>query len=212
MSNVKIPTNLKKCREVTITPQYLIDFESEVKEIYEGGSITAPVHLTKNNEEQLIEIFQYVNPEDWVFCSWRNHYHALLHGIPRPELLADIVAGRSMSINSVAHHFYSSSIVGGIIPIAAGTAFALQRKGITDRKVWCFIGDMTYETGVFHEAYKYAANLQLPIQFVVEDNNMSTNTPTDEAWGRKSKVPDDIIYYSYERGYPHHGTGNWVLF
>jgi len=25
-------------------------------------------------------------------------------------------------------------------------------------------------------------------------------------------VPDDVIYYKYEREYPHHGTGNWILF
>ena len=79
-------------------------------------------------------------------------------------------------------------------------------------KVWCFVGDMTYETGVFHECYKYAKNFELPIKFVVEDNNMSTNTPTDKVWNKKSKIYDDIYFYSYERKYPHHGTGSWVLF
>ena len=72
---------------------------------------------------------------------------------------------------------------------------------------------MTFETGIFYEAYKYATNFDLPLQFVVEDNNLSTNTPTNETWGgKKREIPRDVIYYSYERGYPHHGTGNWVLF
>ena len=72
---------------------------------------------------------------------------------------------------------------------------------------------MTFETGIFHESYKYARNFNLPIEFVVEDNNLSTNTPTDETWGVKTKnIPEDIIYYQYDRDYPHHGTGNWVLF
>ena len=47
---------------------------------------------------------------------------------------------------------------------------------------------------------------------MVEDNNMSTNTPTDETWGGKRDRPSDVIYYQYERVYPHHGTGNWILF
>ena len=47
---------------------------------------------------------------------------------------------------------------------------------------------------------------------MVEDNNLSTNTPTDETWGKKQEVPDDVIYYQYERGFPHHGSGTWVLF
>ena len=25
-------------------------------------------------------------------------------------------------------------------------------------------------------------------------------------------VPDDVVYYKYENGYPHHGTGKWVSF
>ena len=44
---------------------------------------------------------------------------------------------------------------------------------------------MTYETGTFNDCYKYAKNFKLPINFIVEDNNMSTNTPTDKAWGKK---------------------------
>ena len=71
---------------------------------------------------------------------------------------------------------------------------------------------MTAETGVFHEAYKYCKNFNLPLQWVVEDNNMSVHTPTTMAWGEKQKIPDDIVYYEYEMGYPHHGTGKWVNF
>jgi pyruvate dehydrogenase E1 component alpha subunit len=205
-----------------IDKQYLIDFESEVKEIYNRGDIKAPVHLSGGNEEQLIKIFEDVNKDDWVFSSWRNHYHALLHGIPRDTLMDLIVRGRSMSIHSKEPKFYSSSIVGGSISISLGAAKALKMKQDdtlnknyyrdNKRKVWCFIGDMSFETGIFYEVHKYAKNFNLPLQFVVEDNNMSTNTPTDETWGRKRDRPSDVIYYQYERGFPHHGTGNWVLF
>ena len=191
--------------------QYLIDFETEVKETYEAGNIKAPVHLCGGNEEQLIEIFEQVDKDDWVFCSWRNHYHALLHGIPEDKLYNDIMDGRSMSTNSKEHNFYASSIVGGIIPLAVGTALGAKMK-FSDKKVWCFIGDMTFETGIFYEAYKYVKNFDLPLQFVVEDNNLSVHTPTDVAWNVRQDVPRDIIYYRYENGYPHHGTGAWVNF
>ena len=206
-----------------IDKQFLIDFETEVKERYEAGEISAPVHLSSNNEEQLIKIFEDVNEDDWVFSSWRNHYHALLHGIPRDTLMDLIVRGKSMSVYSKEPKFYSSAIVGGIIPIALGTAKALKMKQDdtlnknyyrdNKRKVWCFIGDMAFETGIFYEAHKYATNFDLPLIFVVEDNNMSTNTPTDETWNYKKRdIPYGVIYYQYERGFPHHGTGNWVLF
>ena len=208
---IRIPSNLKKNREVDITPKELIDFESRIKEKYESGNIPSPIHLSKNNEHELIQIFEYVDKNDWVFCSWRNHYHALLHGISEDKLYNDIMDGRSMSTNSKEHNFYASSIVGGIIPQALGVAMALKRKG-SKRRVWCFIGDMAFETGEFNLCYKYAKNFDLPLQFVVEDNDLSTNTPVEETWGKKQEVPDDVIFYEYERGFPHHGSGTWVLF
>ena len=212
MSNIIIPSSLQQVREVAITKDNLIDFELRIKKTYEEGKIRAPVHLSKGNEEQLLEIFKYVHRDDWVFSSWRNHYHALLHGYPEEELYDWIVSGGSMSTNSSKYRFYSSAIVGGIIPIALGVAKALKLKN-SKNKAWCFIGDMTFETGTFYEAHKYAKNFDLPLQFVVEDNNLSTNTPTDLTWnGIKRDVPSDVIYYSYKREYPHHGTGGWVLF
>ena len=189
----------------------LIDFEKKVQKVYEAGEIKAPVHLSGNNEDQLIEIFKKIDKDDWVFSSWRNHYHALLHGFDPEELFNLIKEGKSMGINSVKHKFYSSSIVGGSLPIALGVAQSIKLKKETS-KVWCFIGDMTFETGTFHECYKYSRNFDLPLEFVIEDNNMSTNTPTDEAWNQKSEIPDDVYYYQYERNFPHHGTGKWILF
>ena len=189
----------------------LENFEIKVKKIYENGKIKAPIHLSGNNERQLIRIFKKIKKNDWIFSSWRNHYHALLHGINEKWLLKQIVSGKSMGIISKKRKFYSSSIVGGILPIALGVAISLKIKK-SKNKVFVFIGDMTFETGIFHETYKYASNMKLPIKFIVEDNGISTNTPTKIAWGKISKVPKNIIYYKYKRKYPHHGTGSWILF
>lgn len=197
-------------REINLKKK-LINFENRVIESYEKGLIRGPIHLSGNNEDQLIKIFRKINKNDWIFSNWRNHYHALLHNIPENWLFKKILDGKSMSINSKKYKFYSSSIVGGNIPIALGAAVAFKKKNINS-KVWLFVGDMTFETGTFAECYKYAKNFKLPIKFVVEDNNFSTNTKTKHAWGKNSKIPNDIIYYKYKRKYPHHGTGNWVLF
>ena len=101
--------------------------------------------------------------------------------------------------------------MGGVLPIALGVAMALKKKK-SKSKVWVFIGDMTYETGVFFECYKYSSNFNLPINFVVEDNNMSTNTSTKLVWGKKQKIFSNVYHYNYKRKYPHHGTGKWILF
>jgi TPP-dependent pyruvate/acetoin dehydrogenase alpha subunit len=212
--NLYIPEKFKnkEVREVTLSKDDLINFELRVQEEYEKGTISGPVHMSKGNEDQLLQVFKYIDPDDWVFSSWRNHYHALLHGVSEDHLWNLITAGKSMSVFSEEPKLYTSSIVGGVIPIALGAAKAEKLKN-SKRKVWVFSGDMTAETGVFHEAYKYSRNHKLPLEFVIEDNNMSTNTPTDETWnGNKSQIAKDIFYYFYERGFPHHGTGQWILF
>ena len=52
-------------------------------------------------------------------------------------------------------------------------------------KVYCFVGDMTSETGIMSESLKYAENHKLPIHFVVEDNSLSVCTDTKKVWGLK---------------------------
>ena len=191
--------------------QKLKNFENNVKKIYESGKIKAPIHLSGGNEVDLIKIFRKIKRNDWVISSWRNHYHALLHGVPEKTVLEEIIKGKSMSLNFNKYKFLSSSIVGGGLPIGLGIALGIKRKKLKD-KVFIFVGDMTYETGIFHECYKYASNFRLPIKFIVEDNNLSTNTPTDLAWGKKSKLSKGVLRYKYKRIYPHHGTGSWILF
>lgn len=189
----------------------LISFEDRISSLYEKKIIKGPVHLSGNNEDKLIKIFKKIKKKDWVFTGWRNHYHAILKGIDVKFLESEIIKGKSMNLNSLEKKFFSSSIVGGVLPIALGTAYAIKKKRMKN-KVWVFIGDMTYETGIFYECYKYANNFKLPIKFVVEDNNMSTNTKTIDAWGKKQNKFKNIYYYSYKRKYPHHGIGKWILF
>ena len=190
----------------------LIQFERKMADHWESGKVKGPIHLSGGNEDELIEIFKYVKKTDWVFSTWRSHYHALLKGIPSEWLEEEILAGRSITIVSKENRFYSSAIVGAIIPIATGVALANKRDG-KDDKVWCFIGDMAFETGQFYEMHKYATNLDLPIVFIVEDNGVSTNTPTIEAWGGiKREIPSNVIWYNYKNKWPHYGTGKWIIF
>ena len=203
-----------------MTKEELIAFETEIADLYCAGKIRAPVHLSDGNEDQLIEIFKEIKDDDWVFSTWRSHYHVLLHGIPKEKIKEEILKGNSITLSFPEHRFFTSAIVGGIIPIAVGTALAIKRKG-DDRHVWCFVGDMTAEGGLFYENVKYAENHALPITFVIEDNGESVGTPTDIVWGyqKSEKKPDyllwgrsNIRYYRYKKKWPHVGAGKWVTF
>lgn len=193
-------------------------FEEDIAEEFNAGKIRAPVHLYDGNEEQMIEIFCDVKAEDWVCCSWRSHYQCLLKGVPPAELKAEIMAGRSISLCFPQHRIVSSAIVGGIIPIALGIALGIKRDNSRGR-VWCFAGEMTAETGAFHEAHKYASNHRLPIEWIIEDNGKSVCTDTRKVWGPLTEWQvsawtegRSMRYYKYSTKWPHAGAGKRVQF
>ena len=194
-----------------MTADELLAFEADIAAEFEAGNIPHPVHLAGGNEAQLIEIFKLVdNDNDWVACSWRSHYHALLKGVPPTKVKDAIMAGRSIALCFPEHRMISSVIVGGIAPIALGIAWALKREGRPGR-VWCFVGDMTASTGIFTECMRYAMGHDLPIQFIMEDNGMSVCTPTREVWGQHP--PDSKFFgYAYTLTRPHVGIGKFVRF
>lgn len=188
----------------------LIAFTNEIKELFDAGKIKSPVHLSMGNEEQLIKIFEQVKPQDWVFSTHRSHYHALLKGIPKEWLKNEILENRSIHISNKQYKFFSSAIVGGICPIATGTALGLRLKD-SNEHVWCFVGDMAARTGIFYESVRYAEGFDLPVTFVVEDNDLSVNTPTSVVWGNNNGN-HKIKYYEYTRLLPHSGGGKWIKF
>lgn len=208
-----------------VTKDELILFENKIGDFFNQGQIKAPIHLYSGNEDIIIEVFKDIDIEnDWVCCTWRNHYQGLLKGIPESIMQENIMNGKSMVMNLPEYKFICSSIVGGIPSIAAGIAFALKHQNKSNR-VWCWVGDMSAETGAFHEAYKYSLNHNLPITFVVEDNKKSVCTPTPDIWNREqpyylnSKYEGGILkqpnlyYYQYtNEKYPHAGAGMRVQF
>lgn len=215
--------------------------------MYLDGKLRSPVHLSGGNEDELLEIFKDIKHNDWVFTTYRSHYHALLKGVPEQDLKTWILDNKSIHFMSDKYKVFSSAIVGGCLPIAVGTAMAIRRKVervatelksldisndylvdevklINVPRVWIFVGDMTASTGVFKDCLDYAINFKLPITFVIENNGLSTDTNTGEAWGDSNEnidihyknltsvYPKYVRYYKYARTYPHYGVGQFVDF
>lgn len=200
-----------------MTPEELIAFEEDIAAEFNAGNIKAPVHLYSGGEKELIEIFKDIRPQDWILCSWRSHYQCLLKGVPREELKAEIMAGRSIALCFPKYRILSSAIIGGILPIAVGLGMAIKRSG-EDTHVHAFLGDMTALTGIAHECMQYAANFNLPIHFHIEDNGLSVMTLTRIAWGLRLEDPFptgpyNTTYFQYKADkYPHAGAGKRVQF
>lgn len=220
--------------QILMNKEDLIAFRENITRMYSKGMIRGPVHLRDGNEQTLVDLFEQlsIGPKDYVFSTWANHFHALLKGVPPEKVTARILEGESMAMNFPEYNFFTSAIVGGILPIATGVAAGLVRK-FSDSRVFCFIGDMAFRTGIAHESIMYAVGHNLPITFIVEDNGKSVGTPTAAAWGStptnqlvefyKSLLTKEVagrqegskcglVYYKYELTLPHSGVGEFISF
>jgi len=152
-------------------------------------------------------------------------YHALLAGISPDDLLDSYRQnpegrlgpnGGCMCIVDHSRKFYSSAIVAGNTGPAVGVAWALKNQR-SMHKVWCFVGDGATDTGHFWEALNYSESWDLPITFVVENNDRSVKTTVEERWGCYGLMLDEDEYtkvrvYYYKPTYPHVGSGVFVHF
>jgi TPP-dependent pyruvate/acetoin dehydrogenase alpha subunit len=208
------------------TKDSLVAFESGIRQLWEDGELRMLIHLCGGNEDELIQIFNHVQEGDWVFSTHRNHYHALLAGIPAEQLEARIKAGGSMFVYSSAHNFACSAILAGNCAMAVGVALAIKAnvdRGVHAKHVWCFVGDGAEEEGHFYEAVCYATGHNLPITFIVEDNDRQVDTdkrtrrgPGPGFFQSISGLPlsylghlgsHKVLHYQYRPTYPHAGSG-----
>lgn len=199
-----------------LTASDLINFETKIANLFNSKKIKAPIHLYFGNEKEMIKLFKKIKKDDWVLCSWRSHYQCLLKGVSEKKLTQEILNGKSISLCFPDHKIFSSAIVGGVLPIALGISIAIKKLK-KNNHVYCFLGDMTAETGIAHETIKYAINFNLPIKFIIEDNNLSVCSNTRNVWGNKKLFytnykTNKIIYYKYKNKYPHAGAGIRVQF
>lgn len=191
------------------TKESLIAFEERVRMNWEEGNLPFLLHLCGGNETQLLDIFAEIEDGDWIFCSHRNHYHSLLAGMSPDLVFQNIWEGGSMFSYSRKHRVFSSAILAGNCGIAVGVAMALRAAGSKNR-VWCFLGDGAEEQGHFYEAVLYVTGHDLPVEFIIEDNNIQVDTPKELRRGMSSGLLDSwpcVRRYRYTPVYPHAGSG-----
>lgn len=191
------------------TTESLIAFENRVRDSWEAGDLPFLMHLGGGNEQQLLDIFEEAQEGDWFFCSHRNHYHSLLAGIPEEQVFKNIENGGSMFSYSREKRVFSSAILAGNCGIAVGVAMALKASG-SKNKCWVFLGDGAEEQGHFYEAVLYVTGHNLPVEFIIEDNNIQVDTSKEIRRGMSSGLLDSwpcVRRFRYTPVYPHAGSG-----
>ena len=190
------------------TANDLIAAEREISDLWESGRAPFLIHLSGGNEKQLLSLSRAFRQGDWFFSTHRNHYHYLLAGGSVNDLCRSVEEGYSMFQYNKQLNFFSSSILAGTCPIAVGVAQHLASIA-SHNYVFCFLGDGAEEQGGFHESVLYATAQNLPILFVIEDNDRSVESSIeDRTRGFRLCWPESHVYrYHYTPQYPHAGNG-----
>ncbi|MDZ7877512.1 MAG: dehydrogenase E1 component subunit alpha/beta [Saprospiraceae bacterium] len=122
-------------------------------------------------------------PLDQLFLQWQGKAGGFTKG-----------RDRSFHFGSKAHHIVGMiSHLGPQLSLAAGVALAhkIRQEG---RVSLAFTGDGATSQGEFHEALNLAAVWQLPVIFVIENNQYGLSTPTNEQYACKDLVDRAVGY------------------
>lgn len=164
--------------------------EEKAAELYGAGKIRGFLHLYVGEEAVAAGALHALEPTDTVVGTYREHGHALLHGVSMNAIIAEMFGkqqgcsrgrGGSMHLFDAATRFYGgNAIVGGGLPMAVGLALA-DKIHHTSRVTACFFGEGAIAEGAFHEAMNLAALWQLPVVFCCENNLYAMGTALDRS-------------------------------
>ena len=154
-------------------------------ELYSAAKIRGFLHLYIGQEAVAAGIMGEAEPTDSIVSTYRDHGHALAHGVSMRSVMAEMFGrvqgcsrgrGGSMHLFDADTRFYGgNAIVGGGLPLAAGLALA-EHLGGRDGVVLCFFGEGAVAEGEFHETMNLAALWNLPVVFCCENNLYAMGT------------------------------------
>ena len=161
-------------------------FEAQCVALYQAQKIRGFLHLYDGEEAVAVGVMVALQPGDAVVATYREHGHALAHGVPMNTLMAEMLGkqegccggrGGSMHLFDRERRFFGgNAIVGGGLPLAAGIAMADQRLRPGAVTV-CFFGEGAVGEGAFHETLNMAQLWKLPVLFVCENNLYAMGVP-----------------------------------
>jgi len=179
-------------------------FEETLADLVKEKEIITPCHLYTGQEAVATGACHALKKEDYIFGTHRSHGYYIAKGGDIKSIMAEIFGratgcsgGRCGSMHLVAPEngiLGTSSIVGGSMGIAVGTALAESIRK-SKRVTVVFHGDGVPEEGIWHEAANFSAIKHLPIIFICENNLYCTHMPLN-----KRRVKDNIHDIAKEHG------------
>jgi TPP-dependent pyruvate/acetoin dehydrogenase alpha subunit len=161
-------------------------FELSAIEQYRLGNIRGYLHPYLGEEGIATGSIAALQPDDYIVSTHRGHGHAIAKGHDPRRMMAELFGketgycrgrGGSMHVASRSvRNLGANGIVAGGLGIADGAALAIkQRTG--SEVVVAFCSDGSSANGMWHESLNLAAIWDLPVIFVLENNQYAVSTP-----------------------------------
>ena len=167
---------------------YLIRRAEEVIQAhYLEDEMKTPMHMSMGAEAIAAGVCHALKPEDQVLGTYRSHGIYLAKTQETDNFFAEMYGkvtgtskGKGGSMHLIAPEeglICTSAIVGSVIPIALGAAFA-NKQCKNGKTVAVFFGDGAIDEGVFWESLNFACLQRLPVLLVCEDNGFAVHNPS----------------------------------
>ena len=183
----------------TFEEAILREYHADKKPAFDigAGLIPGEMHLSAGQEPVAAGVCAHLTTDDAVTATHRPHHLAIAHGMDLRAMAAEIFGretglgrgrGGHMHLFDPATHFSCSGIIAEGYPPALGQAFAFRQRGTRDRIAVAVTGEGAANQGAFHESLNLAALWQLPVVFVVEDNDWAISVPRDASTASPSNA------------------------
>ena len=161
-------------------------FEQRAIEQYRVGNIRGYLHPYLGEEAIAVGSIAAIEPTDYIVSTHRGHGHAIAKGHDTARMMAELFGredgychgrGGSMHVASRSiRNLGANGIVGGGLAIADGAAMSIKQRG-GHEVVVAFCSDGSSANGIWHESLNLAAIWDLPVVFVLENNQYAVSTP-----------------------------------
>ncbi|HTS39378.1 MAG TPA: pyruvate dehydrogenase (acetyl-transferring) E1 component subunit alpha [Xanthobacteraceae bacterium] len=186
-----VPTLTKEQELFALREMLLIRrFEEKAGQMYGMGLIGGFCHLYIGQEAVVIGMQMSRKDNDQVITGYRDHGHMLACGMDPKGVMAELTGrahgyskgkGGSMHMFSVEKGFFGGhGIVGAMVPLGTGLAFANKYRGNNGVSITYF-GDGAANQGQVYESFNMAKLWKLPLVYVIENNQYGMGTSIQRA-------------------------------
>jgi pyruvate dehydrogenase E1 component alpha subunit len=181
---LKLP-DAATCRELLETMSLIRRFEEAAGQQYMKAKVGGFLHLCIGEEATVVGATSVMQQQDYLISTYREHGQALARGTDPKAVMAELFGrvdgcskgrGGSMHLFDGERRFMGGyGIVGGSLPLAAGFGLKSDYLG-EDAATVCMFGDGASNQGNFGETMNLAALWNLPVVFLVINNQYGMGT------------------------------------